>query len=77
MIGNFTALNLVPLDIDSNSCNIRLGDFVTPRTVIGSDSASGDLVQAGCYGTIMAVHFSGGSHSMTVFVETENRLLAK
>lgn len=77
MIGNLVASNPFLFNVDFESCNVRLGDFVTPRTVIGWDVEDGDLVQAGCYGTVRAVQFTGGSAEITMLVQPENRLVGR
>jgi hypothetical protein len=74
MIGNLVSPSPVPISVAFDRCNVQLGDFVTPRTVIGSDFKSGNLVQAGCNGVITAVRFSGGSPEMIVFIQPEIRL---
>ncbi len=75
MLGKFLSPKLVSLDVNINSCNVHLGDFVTPRTVVGSGSENGTLVQAKCYGTVTAIHYRGASPTMTVVVQTEGGLL--
>jgi hypothetical protein len=74
-IGKLVSPSPVPISVDFDRCNVRLGDYVTPRTVIGSDCKNSALVQAGCYGTITAIRFSGSSPEMIVFIQPENRLI--
>lgn len=75
MIGNLITINPVALTIAFDRCNVRLGDFVTPRTVVGSAVKGDELVQAGCYGTVTGVQFRGGSPQMTIIVQPESRLI--
>ncbi len=51
-------------------CNLRIGNQVSPQTVVGIDHGSGEMVTAGCRGRVVAVTFSGGEHALFVVIET-------
>jgi hypothetical protein len=54
--------------IDASRSSLRVGDLVTPDTVIGEDWATADLVKAGVEGTVEAISFSGVDHALLILV---------
>ncbi len=60
--------------IEASLCNLRIGDEVSPQTVVGIDNESGETVTAGCHGRVVAVTFSGGEHALIVVIETTPEL---
>lgn len=63
-----SASPLVHFEINAGRCDLRVGDEVMPDTEIGMDSATGRSVTAGCRGEVVAIRFSGGSHTLLVTV---------
>jgi hypothetical protein len=63
--------DLVAFKIEASQCDLRVGDLVSPETVVGRDLESGELVQAGVYGQVMGVHFSSADHALVVLVRAE------
>ena len=61
----------IPFEIDASCYSVRIGDRVSPKTIIGEDFATGDVVQAGCYGQVTGVAYSGGSPILTIFVQPD------
>ena len=58
----------VQFKIEANKCSLRVGDSVTPDTVVGTAVETGETVIAGCHGKVIGVHFSGGEHALIVTV---------
>ena len=58
----------VQFKIEASRCSLRVGDSVTPDTVIGTDAETGKTVTVGCHGKVMGVHFSGGEHALIVTI---------
>jgi hypothetical protein len=48
---------------------LRVGDAVTPETVVGTDVGTGETVTAGCRGEVIGVNFSGGEHALMVTIQ--------
>jgi hypothetical protein len=61
----------IPFEIDANCHSVRIGDRVSPQTVIGEDFETGDVIQAGCYGQVTGMAYSGGSPVLTIFVQPD------
>ncbi|MCX7840415.1 MAG: hypothetical protein N2559_13330 [Anaerolineae bacterium] len=63
---------VIPFEIDANRYNVRIGDWVSPQTIIGADFATGAAIRAGCYGQVIGVAYSGGSPILTIFVRPDS-----
>lgn len=61
----------IPFEIDASCYNVRIGDRVAPKTIIGEDFETGDVVQPGCYGRVIGVAYSGRSPVLTIFVQPD------
>ena len=59
----------VQFRIEASRCNVRIGDSVTPDTVVGTEHETGKTLTAGCHGKVIAVHFSGGEHTLTLHIQ--------
>ncbi len=56
--------------IEASQCELRLGDHVTPGTIIGRDIITGEIVMAGCHGQVKAITFDAANHSLLVLIIT-------
>jgi hypothetical protein len=65
----------VQFKIDATQCNLRIGDAVTPDTVVGTDVETGETVSAGCRGEVIGINFSGGEHALIVTIQPIPRRL--
>ena len=63
------AKDLILFKIDASQCDLRIGDRVMPRTVIGRDWETGELLQIDSAGEITAVSFSGADHALVILVK--------
>jgi len=63
----------IPFEVDASRYSVRIGDRVSPQTIIGEDFATGNMVQAGCHGRVIGVAYSGGSPILTIFVQPDAR----
>ncbi|MEW6263010.1 MAG: hypothetical protein AB1641_08015 [Thermodesulfobacteriota bacterium] len=54
--------------VEASKCDLRIGDSVTPDTVVGTELETGNTLKAGCHGKVVAVDFSGGEHALTVHI---------
>ncbi|MGO9122119.1 MAG: hypothetical protein ACLQPD_31475 [Desulfomonilaceae bacterium] len=64
----------VRFKIAATRCDLRIGDEVSPETIVGVDYESGEILTAGCHGRVEAVTFSGGEHSLIVVIERASEL---
>ncbi len=53
-------------EVSSKSCEVKLGEFVSPETVIGRHFASGQAVQAGIFGQIATIYFNPMHDSLLI-----------
>lgn len=56
--------------IEASRCGLRVGDAVSPETVLGVDAEDGKTVTAGCHGVVEAVDFMGGEHVLYMIIRT-------
>ena len=54
--------------IEASQCELRLGDHVTPGTIIGKDAKTGEIVTAGCHGQVKTITFDAADHSLLVVI---------
>lgn|GEM_PF-3711732 len=59
----------IEFKIDASRCWLRVGDPVTPDTVIGTDATTKKVIKAGQYGWVTGIFFSGGEHTLTIFIQ--------
>ena len=57
--------------IGASRSNVQVGDDITPHTILGEDYVTGEPVEVDLYGTVMAVNFDGGEHSLTVAIKPD------
>jgi hypothetical protein len=56
--------------IEASQCELRLGDHVTPETVIGKGIKTGEVMMAGCHGQVKAITFDPFNHALLVVIAT-------
>ncbi|OGO04730.1 MAG: hypothetical protein A2Y73_07105 [Chloroflexi bacterium RBG_13_56_8] len=54
--------------VDASRCDLRVGDSVTPDTMIGRDLASGQEVKAGCRGKVLTITFDGADKALLIAI---------
>jgi high-affinity nickel permease len=59
----------IEFKIDASRCWLRVGDPVTPDTVIGIDATTRKVIKAGQYGRVTGILFSGGEHTLTILIQ--------
>jgi hypothetical protein len=52
---------------------LKVGDRVTPETLVGTDWETGKSVAAGVHGEVVGVNFLGGEHAFLVFIRPDSR----
>ncbi len=63
------AKDLILFKIDASQCDLRIGDRVMPRTVIGRDWETGELLETDSEGEVTGVSFSGADHALVILVK--------
>jgi hypothetical protein len=52
---------------------LKVGDRVTPETIVGIDFDTGKSAAAGVHGEVVGVEFLGGEHALRVFIHPNSR----
>jgi len=63
------AKDLILFKIDASQCDLRIGDRITPGTVIGRDWETGELLETDSEGEVTGVSFSGADHALIILVK--------
>jgi uncharacterized membrane protein len=63
-------LSVRSFKVEASRCSLRVGDQVTPETVIGWDPQTREPIYAGAHGRVLDVVFRGGEHTLLVLVRT-------
>ena len=63
--------DLVLLKIDASRSYLRVGDPVSPATIVGEDSESMADLKAGVYGRVESISFSAEDHALLVLIREE------
>ncbi len=61
-------------EIDSPSFRLRIGDPVEPKTVIGRDFRTGEIIRANCWGHIIGIRRNPLNHHLLVGVSGSSEL---
>jgi hypothetical protein len=60
----------IQFKIEASRCDLRVGDWVSPDTVVCMGPNPDETVTAGCNGQVVAVSFKGGEHALIVVIKT-------
>jgi hypothetical protein len=69
--------DLVLLKIDASRSNLRVGDPVSPATIVGQDFESTAELKAGIHGRVESISFSPEDHALLVLIREERGGAAK
>ncbi len=58
-------------EVDSAKCNVKIGESVSPETIIGRHYASGQPVRAGISGQIATIYFNPMHDSLLILAVSQ------
>lgn len=57
--------------IGASHCELRIGDLVTPGTLMGEHYETGARLESEVYGQVEGIYFSGADHALVILVRVE------
>jgi hypothetical protein len=61
----------IQFKIEASRSDLKVGDRVTPETIVGVDWDTGKCVAAALHGEVVGVTFLGGEHAFLVFIRPD------